>query len=396
MALNTNKLINDLKNVAKYGSYLYNPTSWVIDSSVNTLKSGYNALKNRYTLDNSKSEKTPSYPTLSTYTGGGSSGGSGSGSSYLSGLISAYNQSADADRAVAQQVYDTTVRNLNTALGRAEESYNTGVSNANRAYDTTASSLLRSLERFQNENKKNVELQKRNYLSEQAALEDARFEADRQNRISAASRGIGGSGLQQLAQLQTLLSQGQDISELALANRNALGDLREQLMEAQEDYDTDLANAQATRDDTLASLLTALNNAREDNTNSLNDALRTYQNTLNSINANLADKTATARANAAASAAASSKSSGSLKALLTNLQDSAEADIKSVANASKSELRTIAKNLGYSNPSKVTKKDIIDAYIMDTITASVESNVSLDDYNKLKSNLNAIRSYYGY
>ena len=337
---------------------------------------------------NNKNVASLAYPTLASYTGGGSSGGS----SYLSGLISAYNQSADADRALAQQVYDTTVRNLNTALGRAEESYNTGVNNANRAYDTTASSLLRSLERFQNENKKNVELQKRNYLSEQAALEDARFVADRQNRISAASRGIGGSGLQQLAQLQTLLSQGQDISELALANRNTLGDLREQLIEAQEDYDTDLANAQATRDDTLASLLTALNNAREDNTNNLNDALRTYQNTLNSINANLADKTATARANAAAS----SSSNSTLKALLTNLQDSAEADIKSVANASKSELKTIAKNLGYSNPSKVTKKDIIDAYIMDTITASVESNVSLDDYNRLKSNLNAIRSYYGY
>lgn len=328
------------------------------------------------------------YPNLVAYTGGGSSGGS----SYLSGLISAYNQSADADRALAQQVYDTTVRNLNTALGRAKESYNTGVNNANRAYDTTASSLWRSLERFRNENKKNVELQKRNYLSERAALDDARFEADRQNRISAASRGIGGSGLQQLAQLQTLLSQGQDISELALANRNTLGDLREQLIEAQEDYDTDLANAQATRDDTLASLLTALNNAREDNTNNLNDALRTYQNTLNSINANLADKTATARANAAAS----SKSDNSLKALLTNLQDTAETNIKSVANASKSELRTIAESLGFKNTSKVTKQDVIDAYIMDTITSSVQGNVSLDDYNKLKSNLNAIRSYYGY
>ena len=351
----------------------------------NTLLDLYNKNKNNAT---SEKKDLGDYPTLASYTGGGSSGGS----SYLSGLISAYNQSADADRALAQQVYDTTVRNLNTALSRAEDTYNTGVSNANRAYDTTASSLLRSLERFQNENKKSVEAQKRNYLSEQAALEDARFEADRQNRISAAARGIGGSGLQQLAQLQTLLSQGQDISELALANRNTLGDLREQLVQAQEDYDTDLANAQTTRDDTLAALLTTLTNAREDNTNSLNDALLTYQNTLGSINANLADKTATARANAAAS----SSSNSTLKALLTNLQDNAESNIKAVADASNSELRAIAEKLGFTKPSKATKQEVIDAYIMDTITSSVEANVSLDDYNKLKSNLNAIRKYYGY
>ena len=205
-------------------------------------------------------------------------GSSGGGSGYnLSGVLSAYDQSAAADRALAQQVYDTKVRNLNTALDRARDSYNVGVSNTNNAYNLTADTLRRSLERYQADNKRFVENQKRSYLSDQASLEDARFQADRQTRIDAASRGLGGSGLQQLAQLQNLISQGNDISKLALKNQGVMDDLRTDLANYTEDNEAQLRQAQQTRDTSLANLLTTLNYAEQDNTTGLQDALLTAE-----------------------------------------------------------------------------------------------------------------------
>ena len=252
-------------------------------------------------------------------------GSSGGGSGYnLSGVLSAYDQSAAADRALAQQVYDTKVRNLNTALDRARDSYNVGVSNTNNAYNLTADNLRRSLERYQADNKRFVENQKRSYLSDQASLEDARFQADRQTRIDAASRGLGGSGLQQLAQLQNLISQGNDISKLALENQGVMDDLRTDLANYTEDNEAQLRQAQQTRDTSLSNLLTTLNYAEQDNTTGLQDALLTYQNTINKINADLANSKASAR-----SAYGSSASNSLNEAdILTSLYKGIEQDLE--------------------------------------------------------------------
>lgn len=174
--------------------------------------------------------------------GSGGSGGSGGYGGYvtpsldISGLLAAYQAQADADKSTAKQTYDTT-RN----------------------------DLLTSLKRFQEQNAKDVQNQQRSFLSNQAALESALSQADRQNRISSAARGLSGSGLQQLAQLQNLMSQGQDISDLATDNSQKMDILRKALQEYQTDTDT-----------------------------KLNSALNIYNNALNSIEANLAKSKADA------------------------------------------------------------------------------------------------------
>lgn len=163
----------------------------------------------------------------SAYSSGGSGGGSGYSSSGsrvpdISGLLAAYDQQADASRKIAQDTYNTT-RN----------------------------DLLTSLKRYQEQHAKDVENQKQSYLSEQSSLESAREAANRQNRVAAAARGLGGSGLQQLAQLQNLMSQGEDISQAATSNQKAMDSLKAALQEKEEDYNTNLSKAQTTLDSAL-------------------------------------------------------------------------------------------------------------------------------------------------
>ena len=186
----------------------------------------------------SKIDNTYDTSDYANYYGGGSGGygGYATPSLDISGLLAAYQAQADADKATAKQTYDTT-RN----------------------------DLLTSLKRFQEQNAKDVQNQQRSFLSNQAALESALSQADRQNRISSAARGLSGSGLQQLAQLQNLMSQGQDISDLATDNSQKMDVLRKALQEYQTDTDT-----------------------------KLNSALNIYNNALNSIEANLAKSKADA------------------------------------------------------------------------------------------------------
>lgn len=183
-----------------------------------------------------KTTKSVYNPNLGSYLGSGySSGGSGSGggsysTSYarvpdISGLLAAYDQQADASRKIAQN-----------------------------AYNTTRNDLLTSLKRFQEQNAKDVETQKQSYLSEQSGLDYAREQANRQNRISASSRGLGGSGLQQLAQLQTLMAQGEDISKAASSNQKAMDNLRAALQQKEDDTNTEIAKAQTTLSDALSKI----------------------------------------------------------------------------------------------------------------------------------------------
>ena len=152
----------------------------------------------------------------------------GSGGYYtldITNMLKAYDQQAEADRAIAKQTYDSK-----------------------------RTDLLTSLKRFQEQNAKDVERQQRVYLSDQAALESAIAQADRQNRINAASRGLGGSGLQQLAQLQNLLSQGQTISDMATENQGTLEKLRTALANEEEDTQTSLTNLADVYDNALKSI----------------------------------------------------------------------------------------------------------------------------------------------
>ena len=369
----------------------YKPSPSPLDSVIGTTL-GYLGNKSNSKEDKGFIGPMPE-PQLQSYDTS-SYGSSGGGSGYnLSGVLSAYDQSAAADRALAQQVYDTTVRNLNTALDRARDSYNVGVSNTNNAYNLTADNLRRSLERYQADNKRFVENQKRSYLADQASLEDARFQADRQTRIDAASRGLGGSGLQQLAQLQNLISQGNDISKLALENQGVMDDLRTDLANYTEDNEAQLRQAQQNRDTSLANLLTTLSYAEQDNTTGLQDALLTYQNTINKINADLANSKASARS----AYASSSSSNSNLLGYLDQIQEDSIEDIKSIANASDKEFKKIAKEYyGEDYNKSITKEKMLNDYVSSTLSSALDRGADRNQRSTLKSNLSSYLNYYGY
>lgn len=202
-------------------------------------------------------------------------GNGGSGGYYtldISNMLKAYEQQADADRAVAKQSYDTARNDLLTSLKRFQEDYN-----------TSRNDLATALNRYKEQNALDVKNQQKDYISNQAAIESAIQQADRQNRISAAARGLGGSGLQQLAQLQTLLSQGQNISNLANENQSIMDALR-----------TALANREEDNANALEKLRREYTNKEEDINTNLSNLLNTYTNNLNSINARLATNKANA------------------------------------------------------------------------------------------------------
>ena len=425
---------------------------------------------------------------LKSYTSSGS-GSSGSGSSgggvttssyettvkpYLDAMVAAYGQGADANRATAlstynatinnlndilkqaQQGYDITLRNAETALGQATDTYNTkirdleevlkraqgiydtGAANALENYSVTESNLKKALERFQAQNAKDVENQRKSYLTDQAALESARLEADRQTRIDAAARGLGGSGLQQLAQLQNLINQGQDISDLATGNQEVLDKLRTQLAEAEEDTASDIKEAERVKANTLNSLLTTLQNTQADvasgkadalreldyakNTNQsaledalqvlqnaqatnktkLQDALEAYNASVQGIDANLSNQVAQAyygygqdqySADQAAAAArnssyAQSAANDSVNAMLTYLQDDLSSSLSSLNSASKKTLKNLREQYGLG--SDATKTDIASAMVKNTLNQGANTGLGTSQYNTFSNNLNSI------
>ena len=166
------------------------------------------------------------YPTLTGGGGGGSSSSASimdpSGMIDISNMIKAYEDAAAANKAVVEQ-----------------------------SYNERRNDLLTSLKRFQEQNAKDVASQQKTYLANQALVESAIAEADRNNRVNAAARGLGGSGLQQLSQLQTLMSQGQTISDLATQNQETVNNLRELLANTEEDAQTALSDLVKTKENSL-------------------------------------------------------------------------------------------------------------------------------------------------
>jgi hypothetical protein len=260
------------------------------------------------------------YDTSDYLTDLSSSSTGGTGGYYtldISDMLKAYRQQADADKSAAKQ-----------------------------NYDTTRSDLLTSLKRFQEENAKNQESQKQSYLSGQSSLESAREQADRQTRISAASRGLGGSGLQQLAQLQNLINQGQEVSNLATENQSIMDKLRTALTQKEEDTDKALANANTT-----------------------------YENALKQINATLASNVANAAAQRANSYVAPSGGSSSSENIgyANSLASSLSALVRNYQTAKK----------GTSNTT--TYKESLDA--LDQLASDYTLSQNSQTYQNVKNNL---------
>lgn len=122
------------------------------------------------------------------------------------------------------------------------------------------SELLNSIKRFQEQTARSQEIQRDAFNASRADLEEAAFQADRANRISAAARGIGGSGLQQLSQLQTLMEQNSSISDLAKENTNVQTELAKALSEKEEDTNTAIQNLMTNLANSLSEVDASLGN----------------------------------------------------------------------------------------------------------------------------------------
>ena len=350
----------------------------------------------------------------SAYGGGSSGGGYTPVKTDISGLLAAYEQEAASQREIAQRNYDL-------ATQQAREKYNLTESSAAKQRETTRSDLLTSLKRFQEQNARDVEDQKQAYLTSQANLEAAREAANRQSRISNAARGLAGSGLQQLEQMQNLINQGQQISELAGENQTARENLARALSENQEDYDTNVARAEDLYNETIK-------NAQAEQKSSLDTLLNNYTNALSGIASALESQRETAiannetaytnavnqaraqaaqRASSNRTAAASAKQEArSLVNLLNSTQAQYEKELKALDSMSKKDLKKLAKET-YKLSGNATKKQIANAIndkyqnFMTSVDPkalgyATEFGLSKGNIDTYTNNLNSLLKYYGY
>lgn len=349
------------------------------------------------------SDPTPlqSYPTSS----GSSSSGSGGGY-YINSMLEALkagNQAAyDAQVQAARTANEQSLKNLSDAYNRYREDYTTNKANLENTYNTTASNLLKSLQRFQDQNAADVKSQRQDFLTNQSALETARAEADRQLRIDAARRGLGGSGLQQLAQLQTLLSQGQEVSKLANANQESMDTLRKALTQEMEDYNDDLKEAQNLRDTSLSALDTELKRKGED----YKTAVENANNNLRDLLAKYAAELANNNANAIATSYSASRSgsgspsddelniiTGGLEATELNLADA----LNALNNMSNKEVKSnYKKSLGTTDKNAIAQKLYNDALQESRAYRTNYGNKYRSAYNTSENNLRSILRNSGY
>ena len=300
------------------------------------------------------------YDLSSLYKSSSSGGSSGGGGGYsvmkadISGLLKAYEQQAESDKAAA-----------------------------NTKYNNTREDLLTSLKRFQDENARNVQNQKTSYLSEQASLESAREQANRQNRISAAARGLGGSGLQQLAQLQNLIGQSDQISKSAGSNQEAMDKLATLLRNYEEDSDSKMKRNEQELQDTLSNIASTLASQKAA------AIAQNEQNYVNAVNAARA-QAAAARASRSSSSSSSSRAAQSLSGALALLESDVEDAMSAVSSMSNSEKRSL-----YNTTNTNTIKNTIKSNAMNTLK-SIQYDYGLDskNVNVAKNNVNSILNRY--
>lgn len=232
----------------------------------------------------------------SSGTSGGSFGGNSGGGRISSNNSNSSGSSAAAAGSVIGQLTKPTLKDYNNDIDQQVQAYAdllnkyglgsgggggyampqrvdiqpmidayTNAANAQKAsLQTTAdqqrSELLNSIKRFQEQTARSQELQRDAFNSSRADLEEAAFQADRSNRISSAARGLGGSGLQQLSQLQTLMSQNNSISDLANENTEVQTQLAEQLANYESDTNTSIQNLMANLANSLSAIDADLGN----------------------------------------------------------------------------------------------------------------------------------------
>lgn len=243
--------------------------------------------------------------------------------------------------------YEVAKADISGLLEAYEKQAETSRANAETKYKNTRNDLLTSLKRFQEQNAMDVKNQKQNYLAEQANLESARESANRQSRISAAARGLGGSGLQQLAQLQNLLGQSEEISLAAGKNQTAMDKLATLLREYEEDSNTKMKQNEEERTSTLNSIASQLASQKAAAIAQNEEA---YTNALNAMRA------ATSQYSYSSSPGTRVDTGALVRTVLSSLDD----DIKNAKNetAARSQTKIAEKTIqqileAYGNPNNV-------------------------------------------
>lgn len=192
----------------------------------------------------------------------------------LSDILAAYTKSAEAQK---QTIKDTT-ESQRQILANNLASQLESLRNSEK---TQRETLTKALDRFREDTNKSRQQQQSAFNSSRADLEAQAYLANRQALQSAAARGLGGSGLQQLAQLQNLINQSAETSNLAKSNTDAISELAQALARQEEDTTTNLTNLANTTDQQARTLQTQ-------NTDALNALLSNSANKLNEIDTNTA------------------------------------------------------------------------------------------------------------
>lgn len=241
----------------------------------------------------------------------------------LSGIIADYKRNNQANIDTLNKTLSDTINTLKTSN---EQSRN---------------DLLTSLKRFQETNAENMRTQQQDFNASRATLEDESFMNQRNAAANAAARGLGGSGLQQLAQLQNRIAAGKNVSTLAQKNQSAQDALRKALAQETEDTNTKVSNLNKN-------LEQAIINAQNQTAAKINES---NANTTNLIN-NLIYNEQVRQRNAAAQAASSK---AGLDSLLSSMKQGV-ATLQGAERSFESELsNTINSYLASKKKSSVSK-----------------------------------------
>jgi hypothetical protein len=248
------------------------------------------------------------------------------------------------------------------------------------AYNTKRSDLLDSLKRYQDSNAKQVANQKSSYLTSRSALDTAKEQANRQSRISNAARGLGGSGLQQLAELQNDLGLQGDQSLLANSNQRELDNLK-----------------------------TLLTNYTEDTNKGLDNALIDYQNALKSIDADTAQRIADVNYQADMVAAQNSMSQASLQGNAKQTANALYNALNSTINDKNSTTslagvltsmsqKELAKQYGLKTSASKTAigNAILSDYMTQLNSLNAMYGITPQNYNTARDNIINALKFYGY
>ena len=131
----------------------------------------------------------------------------------------------------------------------------------NTKTSNTRQQLLDSLKRFQEDTAEARKQQRSAYNSARADIEEQAFLNNRTAAQQAAARGLGGSGLQQLAQIQSQIASSKATNEVAQDNKQVQEGINKAARQKEEDTTSNIKQLEEMTAQELAQIESNLNNA---------------------------------------------------------------------------------------------------------------------------------------